>query len=116
MGDGAANRAGGALFGPKIPSLFEAPDARTLTPRCARLSCSVSSSADGSREVPAAWRRLSEFPLRLGQAETAAALATGNDVLTRQPIGSGKTLVPMLKAAAECVGYRIGCLGLLPPW
>ena len=52
-------------------------------------------------EVPAAWRRLSEFPLRRGQEETAAALATGNDVLTRQPTGSGKTLVPMLKAAAD---------------
>ena len=51
--------------------------------------------------MPAAWRRLSEFPLRPGQEETAAALATGRDVLTRQPTGSGKTLVPMLKAAAD---------------
>ena len=31
--------------------------------------------------VPMAWRRLSHFSLRPGQEETAAALATGKDVL-----------------------------------
>ena len=73
----------------------------SLTRRRARSSVPLLLAVDAA-EVPHIWRRLGEFLLRPRQEETAAALATGCNVLTRPPTGTGKTMVPMLKAAADC--------------
>ena len=72
----------------------------SLTRRRARSSVPLLLAVDAA-EVPVR-RRLGEFLLRPRQEETAAALATGCHVLTRPPTGTGKTMVPMLKAAADC--------------
>ena len=46
-----------------------------------------------------ALQRLAPCAFRPGQRETIAALATGRDVLARQPTGSGKSLVVQVAAA-----------------
>ena len=81
----------------------------------------VSASAlDSGSGMPAAWRKLSPYELRPGQVDTLTALATGGDVLSRQPTGSGKSLNVYIPAAArwlEGVTARLarGGSGPLPP-
>ena len=71
--------------------------------------------------VPEVWRALSPYELRHGQVETLEALAKGCDVLSRQPTGSGKSLVAYLPAIAQWTAgaremcARGGTSGLLPP-
>ena len=86
-----------------VDFMADPPDEPSLTRRRARsLPCVPLLLADDAAEVPHIWRRLGEFLLRPRQEETAAALATGCHALARPPTGTGKTMVPMLKAAADC--------------
>ena len=55
-------------------------------------SCTGAAASGGADALPAAWRGLAPFELRHGQVETLGAVATGHDVLSRQPTGSGKSI------------------------
>jgi len=63
-------------------------------------ACCPRTAGEGDEEgFVEALQRLAPCAFRPGQRETIAALATGRDVLTRQPTGSGKSLVVQVAAA-----------------
>ena len=70
------------------------------------------------------WRRLFPHPrLNESQRATLRAVATGRDVLSRQPTGSGKTLAAVLPGACAWIdGLQLGASRLPPlalvvvPW
>ena len=64
--------------------------------------------AEAVPRVPAAWRALSPHgEFRPSQEDTLEAIASGRDVVSRQPTGSGKSLCAQLPALAEwCADWR----------
>ena len=65
---------------------------------CVAAADDAACSAGG---VPSEWRALSKHELNTGQECTLAAIASGGNVLSRQPTGSGKSYAYLLPALAR---------------
>ena len=82
-------------------------------------ACVLSRSHGCADGMVTAWQALSvsPFPLREGQVEMLCALATGVDVLSRQPTGSGKSAWIEAHTKALSSGSSWGAVlhGRLPP-